>query len=574
MAARALPNPGSGESSILSFTAEKFNTVLGPETWKYALFDDNPIMSAAFDWVGGLGTMMWEAMVGEGEPVSEETTAIRELKEDKFEGTAAISRKTENLKDILQEQLLVQDDILREIVGDGRRFKEIEEKRERKRGLLFDRTSRQGPEPTTGDEDEDGGGFLSNLMNALGFRLGIGRLGMLATGVGIAGILGLIGVAIYGAISDMLLGALRSEEWGTSELSSQFGSLLGGQMPIDAAEWVKTLNMGVNAAKWAAIGAALGIPGGPIGMVAGGLIGAAIGAFLGSFGGEYFAKKLDAIGNTLSEFANAIGDWFGEVNDDIVNTVRSWGWTNFGETMDEGEQITTETKKQWGTEYGAGAIITGEQAQLRDFNEETFGVSSLWDTKTPEGREGMSSFLREKHPEEKELYTPQMLKLKINDPEKYNTEREEIIERNEGKVATQERERQIDYYTQMAPKVAQIEEQSGQPGLLKDYFDALDPSLQQELKLMGLAPIAQAASSKGLPEMLAATSPEMGIIMAAMPGAGGQQTSGSSPVNPVSGIGGRPKEVREAGRTAMAMEAIYGYPDGMFGRKDSLYLGK
>jgi hypothetical protein len=573
-ATRTLPNLGDGQTAILSFTADKFNTVLGPETWKYALFDDSPIMSAAFDWIGGLGSLMWGTIQDNLGLTTEEpeVAAINEGTKATEATTAAISEQPENLKDILKEQLLVQKDILQEIKGD--RFAEIEERRESERGedpigAIFEKITE-----TTEHGDENAAGWLSNIIHSIiGSRLAAGGIGALAAGgigatimggimaaLPIIGIVALVGAAIMAAFTDISLGIARSSEWDTSKFSSGFGSLLGGQMDVEAGEWVRTLNMAANATKWALIGATLGMVGGPIGMVAGGLIGAAIGAFLGSFGGEYIAKKLDAIGNTLSEFANAIGDWFGEVNDDIVNTVRSWGWTSFGETMDEGEQITAETKKQWGTEYGPGSITTGEQAQLRNYNEETFGVPSLWDTTTPEGRQGMSSFLMEKHPEEKELYTPRMIKLKMNDPEKYNTIRERILERNEGKVARQERDRQIDYYTQMAPKIAQIEEQTGQTGLSKDYFGVLDPKIQQELTLMGMSPTTMAGN---IPTQDTPMPAGMNILLGDLGFGGSQAAATAAEGLPPAGV---PKAVRTMPeyRRLMVEDAINGTIPGVF----------
>ena len=588
-ATRTLPNPGDGQTAILSFTADKFNTVLGPDTWKYALFDDSPIMNAAFDWIGGLGSLMWGTLQDSLGLTTEEpeVAAIKEGTKATKETTAAISEEPDNLKDILKEQLRVQKDILQEIRGD--RFAQIEERREEGKGAVA--VLGKITQPTQTTEEEEGRGIFSRILEWLGLRklFGLGGTGaaVAAGGIGatliggimaalpIIGIVALVGAALMAAFTDISLGVARASEWDTSKFSAGLGSFFGGQMDVEAGEWVRALNIGTNAMKWGLIGAAIGaIAGSGIFSIPGALIGGAIGVLLGgiagAFAGESIATILDSKGNISSDFLGWLSEY---INDHVLKALIMAlpGGALLLAALPDDHPINTPDpdvgfEEQWGhskTEAfrKVGSFGLGEGKELLDFNKETFGVESLWDTRTPEGIAGMSAYLSKLHPNDKSLYTPQMIELKTNNPEAYNKRKNEIDTVNKQKVARQEFNTQVDVHANMLPEVARIAEETGQPGMLKDYWSAIDLNTQQELKLMGISPTTMAGN---IPTLETPIPGGMNILL------GDLGFAGSGPGEAIgaggSVVAGVPKEVRSmpAYRKMMAEDAINGGIPGLF----------
>lgn len=150
------------------------------------------------------------------------------------------------------------------------------------------------------------GSFTKNLFDNIGNIMGsLGKnLTTLATkAAGIAGIA--VGLAM--AVGDGLEGLKKSEEWGTSKVSSFIGGFLGGTK----SGWEGAFeNMG----KWAIAGAGIGmLAGGPVGALIGGLIGAAIGGILGFIGGENIAKALDKVGEFFVWLWDGIVSFFASI---------------------------------------------------------------------------------------------------------------------------------------------------------------------------------------------------------------------------------------------------------------------
>jgi hypothetical protein len=177
MAAQALPKLSVGGAAELTSTT--FERVAGADAWKYAMFDDTPIMNSAFDWVRGMGGMLWEGLFGaieeEDDPAAK---ATNKLHQDSDTGAAAINEKLDVQTGIMQENLDATYDILTE--AQGSRFEEIENERERRRrerlaGIAGGTTAPRltAPAALTG-----GGPGLFTLLGLSGLLYGI-----LSTGV-------------------------------------------------------------------------------------------------------------------------------------------------------------------------------------------------------------------------------------------------------------------------------------------------------------------------------------------------------------------------------------------------------
>ena len=92
----------------------------------------------------------------------------------------------------------------------------------------------------------------------------------------------------------------KAGDWDVSKTSAVVGGIFGGQESKGFMGTAK--NMGTNALKWAAIGAAAGSVIPVIGTAIGGAVGALIGAVLGYFGGDVIAKAIDDMGKAVSDF--------------------------------------------------------------------------------------------------------------------------------------------------------------------------------------------------------------------------------------------------------------------------------
>ena len=92
----------------------------------------------------------------------------------------------------------------------------------------------------------------------------------------------------------------KAGDWDVSKTSAVVGGIFGGQ---ESKGFMGTAaNMGKNALKWAAIGAAAGSVIPVIGTAIGGAVGALIGAVLGYFGGDVIAKAIDDMATAVSDF--------------------------------------------------------------------------------------------------------------------------------------------------------------------------------------------------------------------------------------------------------------------------------
>lgn len=161
-------------------------------------------------------------------------------------------------------------------------------------------------------QEEDGGGFLSNLFSGGGIMsmLGMGKIAgpigkILTKAAPIAAIAGgLIWMAVDG-----IKGFFKAEEWDVSKIGGTIGGILGGTGEGGLKDAFK--NMG----KWALIGAGVGTMIAPIvGTLIGGLLGAAVGGILGFIGGKNIAKGIDKIGS-----------WFKDVwNSEFIEGIRSY----------------------------------------------------------------------------------------------------------------------------------------------------------------------------------------------------------------------------------------------------------
>lgn len=145
----------------------------------------------------------------------------------------------------------------------------------------------------SGEAGSAGGGLLSNLLGGASASGGSGSLVSLS-GLKTAGskvlsspVAKIGGGVIGGAmtIADAIGGYQKSDEWGTSGVSSTIGGALGG-----------TDSGFSGALSGAAKGAAIGTMFGPWGTAIGGVLGGVTGAI----GGENISKALDGIGEGLS----------------------------------------------------------------------------------------------------------------------------------------------------------------------------------------------------------------------------------------------------------------------------------
>jgi len=204
-----------------------------------------------------------------------------------------------------------------------------------------------------------GGGLLAGLGGgATGAGLGA-AMGGLGKMIGPAAIMA--GVAM--AIKDGFAGYFKSEEWGTSKVSSTIAGVIAGTKE----GWEGAL---ANAGKWAVTGFGIGfMVGGPLGGLAGGLIGGAIGAILGWIGGEKIAKFFDAVGTWASEKWDIIKVFPGKIWTAIVDTIKGWiGITPEGKlpiTVAEDEPktdwLTSLTEfliPQWLKDFATDALTT------------------------------------------------------------------------------------------------------------------------------------------------------------------------------------------------------------------------
>jgi len=131
-------------------------------------------------------------------------------------------------------------------------------------------------------------GAFAKLAPALKFAIGPAAL--------------VAGIAM--AAKDGIEAYKKAGDWNVSKTSAVVGGIFGGQ---ESKGFVGTAsNMGKNALKWAAIGAAAGSVIPVIGTAIGGAVGALIGAVLGYFGGDVIAKAIDDMGKAVSDFFSDI----------------------------------------------------------------------------------------------------------------------------------------------------------------------------------------------------------------------------------------------------------------------------
>ena len=127
-------------------------------------------------------------------------------------------------------------------------------------------------------------GAFAKLAPALKFAIGPAAL--------------VAGIAM--AAKDGIEAYKKAGDWDVSKTSAVVGGIFGGQ---ESKGFVGTAsNMGKNALKWAAIGAAAGSVIPVIGTAIGGAVGALIGAVLGYFGGDVIAKAIDDMATAVSDF--------------------------------------------------------------------------------------------------------------------------------------------------------------------------------------------------------------------------------------------------------------------------------
>ena len=127
-------------------------------------------------------------------------------------------------------------------------------------------------------------GAFAKLAPALKFAIGPAAL--------------VAGIAM--AAKDGIEAYKKAGDWDVSKTSAVVGGIFGGQ---ESKGFMGTAaNMGTNALKWAAIGAAAGSVIPVIGTAIGGAVGALIGAVLGYFGGDVIAKAIDDMATAVSDF--------------------------------------------------------------------------------------------------------------------------------------------------------------------------------------------------------------------------------------------------------------------------------
>ena len=120
-----------------------------------------------------------------------------------------------------------------------------------------------------------------------------------ASGLGILGAMGGIGLSLVAPIIDGVQGYFKAEEWDVSKFTASIGGFMGG-VHSGAGGALE------GAIKWGFLGGAIGnvVPG--VGNIAGFLIGSILGGVMGYFGGERISKILDNIGNEVSNTAESI----------------------------------------------------------------------------------------------------------------------------------------------------------------------------------------------------------------------------------------------------------------------------
>jgi predicted chitinase len=123
------------------------------------------------------------------------------------------------------------------------------------------------------------------------------------------------------AVVDGLLGFLKSDKWGVSNIAGVIGGFFGGTGDNLVMRTVG--NMG----KWALIGAGIGSMVPVVGTAIGGLVGALIGGLLGWIGGQNLSVFFDDFGvwisNSFSNGLMSIQNFFLDIWDTIRNMVDS-----------------------------------------------------------------------------------------------------------------------------------------------------------------------------------------------------------------------------------------------------------
>ena len=120
-----------------------------------------------------------------------------------------------------------------------------------------------------------------------------------ASGLGILGTMGGIGLSLVAPIIDGVQGYFKAEDWNVSKFSATVGTFLGG-VSSGAGGALE------GAIKWGFLGGSIGsvVPG--VGNIAGFLIGSILGGVMGYFGGERISKILENIGDSVSNTAETI----------------------------------------------------------------------------------------------------------------------------------------------------------------------------------------------------------------------------------------------------------------------------
>jgi hypothetical protein len=246
-----------------------------------------------------------------------------------------------------------------------------EERRERKKGLLGRLLPKDGAKGKEGKEGKGGGlmaalasGGLIGLGGALAGMIGgslISIIGTLVSGAGSLMLKGLTGSSrllgkmattvggrllggILGLAIDGLLGYFKSDEWSVTKGAGAIGGMIGGTFEN------QTLNMFMNAGKWAMIGATIGSIVPVIGTAIGGMVGALIGAVLGYFGGEKIAKAVDGLAKSAQNMADEVIISWTKFNDKLILVIREklgWFGKMFGlQTSEEEAAIKAHLKEE------------------------------------------------------------------------------------------------------------------------------------------------------------------------------------------------------------------------------------